>query len=342
MLVDDSGGGGVVVNSSSPTPSLAYLQRADDNPYEALPSSARNVTHMMAGAAAGILEHTVMYPIDCIKTRMQALRPDPQARYKGVFDGLYKMLHLEGFRNTVRGISAVVGGAGPAHAMYFGCYEHIKWKMMKSGGNQQLANVFAACGATLLHDAVMNPADVIKQRMQMFNSPYRNCSHCVFVILKQEGVRAFYRSYPTQLTMNVPFQVIHFMTYDYSQDLFNKERKYDPKSHMASGALAGALAAILTMPLDVCKTLLNTQEHCARKHSPYISGLGTAFRTVYEYRGVRGYFRGVVARVIFQIPATAISWSVYEFFKFFISQKTNEKYFSSQKVNQIPVHASSR
>lgn len=67
MLVDDSGGGGVVVNSSSPTPSLTYLQRADDNPYEALPSSAKNVTHMMAGAAAGILEHTVMYPIDCIK-----------------------------------------------------------------------------------------------------------------------------------------------------------------------------------------------------------------------------------------------------------------------------------
>ena len=71
---------------------------------------------------------------------MQALRPDPRARYKGVVDGLSQILRGEGIRNTVRGINAVVGGAGPAHAMYFSCYEHIKRKMMMSGGNQQMAN----------------------------------------------------------------------------------------------------------------------------------------------------------------------------------------------------------
>lgn len=184
-------------------------------------------------------------------------------------------------------------------------------------------------------------ATVIKQRMQMFNSPYRNCSQCMIEIARAEGVRAFYRSYPTQLTMNVPFQIVHFMTYDISQDLLNVERKYDPKTHVLSGALAGAIAATCTMPLDVCKTLLNTQECCSGRHSPYISGLSAAFRTVYEYQGISGYFRGLIARVIFQIPSTAISWSVYEFFKFFISQKTNEKYFSSQQVNQLPVHAAS-
>ena len=175
----------------------------------------------------------------------------------------------------------------------------------------------------------------------MFNSPYRNCSHCLVEVARAEGVRAFYRSYPTQLTMNVPFQVVHFMTYDITQDLLNVERKYDPKTHVLSGALAGAIAATCTMPLDVCKTLLNTQECCSGSHSPYISGLSAAFRTIYEYQGVSGYFRGLIARVIFQIPSTAISWSVYEFFKFFISQKTNEKYFSSQQVNQLPVHAAS-
>jgi solute carrier family 25 iron transporter 28/37 len=29
--------------------------------------------HMLAGAVAGITEHTAMYPVDTIKTRMQAL-----------------------------------------------------------------------------------------------------------------------------------------------------------------------------------------------------------------------------------------------------------------------------
>uniref|UniRef100_A0A8C4LPE6 Mitoferrin-1 n=1 Tax=Equus asinus asinus TaxID=83772 RepID=A0A8C4LPE6_EQUAS len=35
--------------------------------YEALPAGATVTTHMVAGAVAGILEHCVMYPVDCVK-----------------------------------------------------------------------------------------------------------------------------------------------------------------------------------------------------------------------------------------------------------------------------------
>lgn len=40
----------------------------------------------------------------------------------------------------------------------------------------------------------------------------------------------------------------------------NVERKYNPLVHMMAGAAAGASAAAITTPLDVIKTLLNTQE----------------------------------------------------------------------------------
>ena len=39
--------------------------------YEALPDDASLAAHLTAGALAGIMEHTVMFPIDSIKTRMQ-------------------------------------------------------------------------------------------------------------------------------------------------------------------------------------------------------------------------------------------------------------------------------
>lgn len=39
----------------------------DGGDYEAMPSSSGPMTHMMAGAAAGILEHVVMYPVDIVK-----------------------------------------------------------------------------------------------------------------------------------------------------------------------------------------------------------------------------------------------------------------------------------
>lgn len=40
----------------------------------------------------------------------------------------------------------------------------------------------------------------------------------------------------------------------------NKDRKYNPTVHVIAGGAAGALASAFTTPLDVVKTLLNTQE----------------------------------------------------------------------------------
>lgn len=68
--------------------------------------------------------------------------------------------------------------------------------------------------------------------------------------------------------------------------MFCRERLYSPTAHMVSGALAGGIAAAITTPLDVCKTLLNTQQ------SVKLNGMVQAVKTVYRLRGISGYFRG--------------------------------------------------
>ncbi|XP_074641092.1 mitoferrin-1-like [Tubulanus polymorphus] len=294
--------------------------------YESLPTTTSVKTHMMAGALAGIMEHSVMYPVDCVKTRMQILEPHPKARYKSITHALENIIRREGIRQTMRGMQAVIGGAGPAHAMYFACYERLKKAFSSSNyGHHVIAHGAAGCVATLLHDAVMNPAEVIKQRLQMYKSPYAGSLDCIRSVLRTEGLRAFYRSYTTQLTMNVPFQSIHFVMYELMQDFLNSQRNYHPGSHVISGALAGAIAAAVTTPLDVCKTLLNTQTVSVASSSVRIDGMVNAIRTVYNIRGFTGYFQGVSARVVFQMPATAISWSVYEFFKYFITKQQHQQ-----------------
>ncbi|XP_069836096.1 mitoferrin-2 isoform X1 [Dendropsophus ebraccatus] len=302
-----------------------------DLEYEALPEGSTVTTHMLAGAVAGIMEHCLMYPVDCVKTRMQSLQPDPAARYRNVMEALSKIIRTEGFWRPMRGLNVTATGAGPAHALYFACYEKLKKTLsdvIRPGGNSHIANGAAGCVATLLHDAAMNPAEVIKQRMQMYNSPYRRVTDCIRAVWRNEGAGAFYRSYTTQLTMNIPFQAIHFMTYEFLQENLNPHRQYNPTSHMVSGACAGAVAAAATTPLDVCKTLLNTQESLALNSlnmSGHITGMANAFRTVYQIGGVTAYFRGVQARIIYQMPSTAIAWSVYEFFKYIITKRQEER-----------------
>lgn len=169
---------------------------------------------------------------------------------------------------------------------------------------------------------------MVKQRLQMFNSPYTSVLSCVRTVRRTEGLAAFYRSYTTQLTMNVPFQAIHFITYELLQEHLNPRRRYNPGSHIVAGAVAGAVAAAATTPLDVCKTLLNTQENTALSSlniRGHLSGMVNAISTVYQLGGIPGFFKGVQARVIYQMPSTAIAWSVYEFFKYFLTKQALEK-----------------
>lgn len=81
--------------------------------------------------------------------------------------------------------------------------------------------------ATLIHDAVSNPTEVIKQRLQMYNSPYRSVVACMKGVYKNEGIKAFYRSYSTQLVMNIPYQTIHFTTYEFFQNMVNYIPNHD-------------------------------------------------------------------------------------------------------------------
>lgn len=79
---------------------------------------------------------------------MQSLAPSPQARYRSVLDGLSKMIAKEGLSRPVRGMGVMVLGAGPAHALYFSCYE--KMKRTLSGTETGARSPFAQ-GAYLFH-----------------------------------------------------------------------------------------------------------------------------------------------------------------------------------------------
>ncbi|XP_056265271.1 mitoferrin-2-like isoform X2 [Pseudoliparis swirei] len=130
--------------------------------YERLPQGAATGTHMLAGSVAGIMEHCVMYPIDCVKTRMQSLHPEPGARYRNVMDALRQIVRTEGVWRPIRGVNVLAVGAGPAHALYFACYEKIKFSLgdaIHPGANSHFSNGVAGCMATLLHDGIMNPAE---------------------------------------------------------------------------------------------------------------------------------------------------------------------------------------
>lgn len=91
---------------------------------------------------------------------MQCFKPVTRGNYSNVLSGLYHLIHHEGIRGSLKGSAAVFFGAGPAHAVYFSSYEFLKSALEQlSFGVGHANHIIAGASATLLHDAVMTPAD---------------------------------------------------------------------------------------------------------------------------------------------------------------------------------------
>lgn len=281
------------------------------------------LTHMLAGAAAGMAEHTVMYPVDTIKTRMQALsHPGQQLHRSTVTRALQVVLKREGWRGLYRGVGAVVTGTGPAHAVYFSAYEAAKEAL---GGNreghQPLATSAAGAFATLTSEAVNLPMDVVKQRLQVLHSPYKGIMDAVVRTVREEGLGAFYKSYRTTVLMNVPFTAIHFTVYESTKKLLRQEEEETLLSQLTAGGLAGGCAAAVTNPLDLVKTRLQL-EGVGSATRYKTNAMIPTLRSIIEEEGTSALWRGVQPRVLFHVPAAAICYGTYETIKKLLQEQT--------------------
>ncbi|OMH84817.1 putative mitochondrial carrier [Zancudomyces culisetae] len=116
---------------------------SNDIDYEELSENEPMYMHLAAGAAAGIMEHTIVYPFDSIKTRMQIVsKGQSMVIYDGVINSIKLISTTEGFKALWRGVASVCIGAGPAHALYFASYE--KAKTMLGGSDDSKMKPIAA------------------------------------------------------------------------------------------------------------------------------------------------------------------------------------------------------
>ncbi|KAH7331198.1 hypothetical protein KP509_20G019600 [Ceratopteris richardii] len=213
--------------------------------------------YMLAGSIAGMVEHTAMFPVDTLKTRMQMAREARGSLHSSVVKTFTSIIKAEGPTGLYRGIGAMALGAGPAHTVYFSVYELFKERFGGNmAGHHPLAHGAAGVIATIASDAVFTPMDVVKQRLQLPGKSYKGVADCVQSILRVEGLSAFYASYRTTVVMNAPYTAAHFATYEAVkgslQELFPERTSEENLFvHLTAGGAAGALASVVTTPLDL-------------------------------------------------------------------------------------------
>jgi solute carrier family 25 (mitochondrial iron transporter), member 28/37 len=77
---------------------------------------------------------------------------------------------------------------------------------------------------------------------------------------------------------------------------------------MAAGGAAGVMAAMITTPLDVAKTRLQTQADLKRTYK----GMVDALRSIVQEEGARALLRGMGPRMLYHSASATIAWTTYE------------------------------
>lgn len=317
----------------SPSSSMAVLADAvagggEDDPLEWEhwdPLKVPLWKHCVAGSAAGVMEHVAMYPVDTVKTQMQAVRAQPGAPALSMRETVQILLREQGIGSFFRGCTAIGFGCIPAHIGLFGTYEISKIWLLKPGAEKEHAPLAAACcGAlsTIVHDTIIVPMDVVKQRLQL--GCYKSAWDCIVRTAHHEGVYAFYRSLPSTLAMECPFYAILVASNESLKLALKMEGPSRERSglhwHFASAGLAGVIASAATQPFDLIKTRLQTQEILRGESSQVrYRGLLSTFFDVLRDEGIRGLYRGAVPRMVFAAPAAAMCWGTYEAVKNMLS-----------------------
>lgn len=256
------------------------------------------VIGLLSGAAAGMAVDLTLYPLDTIKTRLQA---SSNARFS-----------LKTLQGIYDGVGPAIAASAPACAAFFGAYDSLKRYLTRRVGDQYgpLVNMAAAAGGDLTQSVVRVPFEVVKQRLQA--GVDKTWQEAVSNILAARGPRGFFAGWSALALRDLPFDIIEFPLYEALKDAWARKKgaKLETWESSLCGSLAGGIAAGLTTPLDVVKTRLMTQRTGGSVLK--YTGLMDCLVKVSREEGMGALYKGLVPRVVNIALGGAIFFGAYE------------------------------
>ncbi|PSC68296.1 putative S-adenosylmethionine carrier chloroplastic isoform X1 [Micractinium conductrix] len=280
---------------------------------EGVPQWRITAGNLAAGATAGCAVEAALYPIDTVKTRLQAMRSG---------GGIRALLQAGGGRSLYAGVWGNLVGVAPASAIFMAVYEPVKQAVMARVGEQRhyLGPLAGGVAAGLASSLVRVPTEVVKTRMQ--TGEFKHAFTALRTIIAKEGRRGMFAGYGSFLLRDLPFDAIEFGAYETSKTLYSKFVKRDlhPAEHSGLGAVAGAVTGLLTTPLDVLKTRLMLQGA-----SGQYKGVIDCATKIMREEGTAALFRGWEPRVMWIGIGGSVFFTVLEASKTFYAPKPAPK-----------------
>ncbi|PWY75470.1 mitochondrial carrier protein [Aspergillus heteromorphus CBS 117.55] len=303
-------------------------------------------SHLIAGAAGGMVTAVLTSPLDVLRTRLQTdyyqttqgtKRPVPAhhvrpsfvrssiLHFRETFGILFSIHQVEGWRGMFKGLGPSLTGVVPASAVKFYTYGNCKRLLPDILGcdkDTTLVHAMSAACAGIATGSATNPIWVVKTRLQLDKAGarrYKSSLDCVKQILQHEGPKGLYRGLTASYLGSIE-TTLHLVMYERIKGIISKKVDLDNKSeanHFTQGlALSGAsglsklFACLIAYPHEVIRTRLR-QAPMADGRQKYTSILQCA-RLILKEEGVIALYGGLTAHLLRTVPSAAITIGTYE------------------------------
>ncbi|XP_051749591.1 solute carrier family 25 member 45 isoform X1 [Ctenopharyngodon idella] len=272
------------------------------------------LVEFIAGWISGAVGLFVGHPLDTVKVRLQT-----QSVYRGIFDCVVKTYTQEGVHGFFKGMSFPVLSVALSNAVVFGSYsnalDYLDPSHRSSSDHSErspLTAVFTAgCFSGLTQLFVTAPIDLVKVRLQSQTTgyKYRGPTHCVAVILREDGVRGLFRGMGALALRDVPCYGLYFLPYEFTcRMLTEKGKQPGNNAVLVAGGVAGVVTWACATPMDVVKARLQMSGGGGRVYSGLLHCITVSVRE----EGVRVFFKGLLLNSVRAFPVNAVTFLSFE------------------------------
>lgn len=175
-----------------------------------------------------------------------------------------------------------------------------------------------------------HPLDTMKVRLQTMPIPkpgetpmYTGTLDCAKKILAKEGLRGFYKGMAAPIAGVAPIFAVSFMGFNVGKKLQQKDPNVPLSYHQLflAGCLAGVFSTSIMAPGERIKCLLQIQQNAAT--AKYAGPVDCA-KQLYREGGIRSIYRGTMATLARDVPASAVYFMTYEWLKKVLTPEGSE------------------
>eukprot|EP01016_Furgasonia_blochmanni_P056565 TRINITY_DN9669_c0_g1_i3.p1 TRINITY_DN9669_c0_g1~~TRINITY_DN9669_c0_g1_i3.p1 ORF type:complete len:286 (-),score=8.43 TRINITY_DN9669_c0_g1_i3:244-1101(-) len=249
----------------------------------------------ISGALTGVITDISYFPLDSLKTRVQA--SCPTCNYSQTTRNI----------SSFRGITPIAIISFPSTFLFMFTYEGTKTLLIdRSGAHPSLAHFIAGGLGEVIQNLIRNPFEVVKQQMQVGLDPTTKST--VLSIYKYGGLGGFFAGFWSTCIRDAPCSAITFAIYEYLKKLTRRHNNGELPLYytLLNGAVASGIGGYLTTPFDVIKTRLMIQR------SSQYKGMWDCGAKICKEEGFGKLFSAASFRTLGMMYAGVVFFGAYE------------------------------